>query len=212
MRVFKEPKRRSRHFQRSNVERRNQRAEQVVAHQPAISFSISLQHPFNRAGGRTSNVGQKMKLSLRKILWNDWPALALAVAIPIIWIIAVVFPHIRSGAVFNPQIAMIASAACLILLIARILSIRAIWNSGVVTAGRVVAVRIIKDRGRFEYEYEVDGTKVIACRAVHKSKQVLDFRPGDSVTVAYDPANPQRSIVRELFSVANKQKARQAGK
>jgi hypothetical protein len=28
-----------------------------VAHQPAISFSISFQHPFNRAGGRTSIVG-----------------------------------------------------------------------------------------------------------------------------------------------------------
>ena len=31
--------------------------EQVVAHQPAISISISFQHPLNRAGGRTSNVG-----------------------------------------------------------------------------------------------------------------------------------------------------------
>jgi hypothetical protein len=30
-----------------------------MAHQPAISFSISLQHPFNRAGGRTSNVREK---------------------------------------------------------------------------------------------------------------------------------------------------------
>ncbi|MES2661493.1 MAG: hypothetical protein V4689_22935, partial [Verrucomicrobiota bacterium] len=29
---------------------------EVVARQPAISFSISFQHHFNRAGGRTSNV------------------------------------------------------------------------------------------------------------------------------------------------------------
>ena len=29
---------------------------QVMTRQPAISFSISFQHPFNRAGGRTSNV------------------------------------------------------------------------------------------------------------------------------------------------------------
>jgi hypothetical protein len=34
-------------------------SEQVVTHQPAISFSISLQFPFNRAGGRTSNVLQR---------------------------------------------------------------------------------------------------------------------------------------------------------
>jgi hypothetical protein len=32
-----------------------------VPHQPAISFSISIQHSFNRAGGRTSNVRVEMK-------------------------------------------------------------------------------------------------------------------------------------------------------
>ena len=32
-----------------------------MTHQPAISFSISFQHPFNRAGGRTSNVRLRMK-------------------------------------------------------------------------------------------------------------------------------------------------------
>jgi hypothetical protein len=31
-----------------------------VPRQPAISFSISFQNPFNRAGGRTSNVRQKI--------------------------------------------------------------------------------------------------------------------------------------------------------
>ena len=35
-------------------------SEQVVTRQPAISFSISFQHPFNSAGGRTSNVLQKL--------------------------------------------------------------------------------------------------------------------------------------------------------
>jgi hypothetical protein len=34
-----------------------------VTHQPVISFSISLQHLFNRAGGRTSNVSEKMKIT-----------------------------------------------------------------------------------------------------------------------------------------------------
>jgi len=35
--------------------------QRVVTHQPAISFSISFQHPFNRAGGRTSNVRWELK-------------------------------------------------------------------------------------------------------------------------------------------------------
>jgi hypothetical protein len=41
------------------ISSRPKNSEQLVTHQPAISFSISFQHPFNRAGGRTSNVGQK---------------------------------------------------------------------------------------------------------------------------------------------------------
>jgi hypothetical protein len=32
-----------------------------VSNQPAISFSISFQHHFNRAGGRTSNVARKAR-------------------------------------------------------------------------------------------------------------------------------------------------------
>jgi len=40
-----------------------------VSHQPAISFSISFQHPFNRAGGRTFNVLQENPSIMRpKIL------------------------------------------------------------------------------------------------------------------------------------------------
>ena len=39
-------------------------AEHVVAHQLAISFSISLQHLFNRASGRTFNVGQTNKMQI----------------------------------------------------------------------------------------------------------------------------------------------------
>lgn len=39
-----------------------------MAHQPAISVSISFQHPFNRAGGRTSNVLQEMRVLLRALI------------------------------------------------------------------------------------------------------------------------------------------------
>jgi hypothetical protein len=37
-----------------------------MTHQPGISFSISFQHHFNRAGGRTSNVPQKYMIPRMK--------------------------------------------------------------------------------------------------------------------------------------------------
>jgi len=45
-------------------------AEQVVTHQPAINFSISFLHLFNRAGGRTSNVLQEMKGTLLSLMFG----------------------------------------------------------------------------------------------------------------------------------------------
>ena len=42
-----------------------------MARQPAISFSISFQHPFNRAGGRTSNVLLRMNRQISIIVLPD---------------------------------------------------------------------------------------------------------------------------------------------
>ena len=43
-----------------------------MTHQPAISFSISSQHPFNRAGGRTSNVLPRNEPLLDiQIMWAE---------------------------------------------------------------------------------------------------------------------------------------------
>ena len=57
--------------------RNNKRVQQVVTHQPAISFSISFQHPFNRAGRRTSNVKRKTT-DMKKTLITIGLCLAMA--------------------------------------------------------------------------------------------------------------------------------------
>ncbi|MES2440682.1 MAG: hypothetical protein V4584_16570 [Verrucomicrobiota bacterium] len=49
-----------------------------MARQPAISFSISFQHPFSRAGGRTSNVRPKKMRSFLTILVFSFSSLAVA--------------------------------------------------------------------------------------------------------------------------------------
>jgi hypothetical protein len=64
-------------------------AQQVVAHQPAISDSISFQDLFNRAGGRTLNVGQELKIPIhamsdplqpfKTFLGKTWLCVILAV-------------------------------------------------------------------------------------------------------------------------------------
>ena len=71
--------------------RRFRRAEQVVTHQPAISFSISFQYPFNRAGGRTSNVRYRnIPMPMPGVKAESFPGIAerLGVTIPHVWDLA----------------------------------------------------------------------------------------------------------------------------
>jgi hypothetical protein len=57
-----------------------------VTHQPAISFSISIQHPFNRAGGRTSNVIHKMtRFLLAAIFLSIQCVCAIEIRVPDSW-------------------------------------------------------------------------------------------------------------------------------
>ena len=54
--------------------------EQGMTHQPAISFSNSFHFPFNRAGGRTSNVRQKnMNLIVDEIIGKIAPSVVAAI-------------------------------------------------------------------------------------------------------------------------------------
>ena len=62
---------------------RNEELKQVVACQLAICFSISFQHPFNRAGGRTSNVGF---IGIPHLVW----AFAALIGIAFIFVLALV--------------------------------------------------------------------------------------------------------------------------
>jgi hypothetical protein len=71
-----------------------------MTHQPAISFSISFQHPFNRAGGRTSDVLQEMKtkwkLLLALIVLGGVAVLILATSFNEAYRIKRSFPEARS--------------------------------------------------------------------------------------------------------------------
>jgi hypothetical protein len=141
-----------------------------------------------------------MKASIRKIVWNDWPALFSFVAVPIVWAIHFAFPYLKRGADapdegFALGLSILAAAA----LAWRIARVRGLFSSGNAVDGIVESVRIVKDRGRLEYSYRVGGRAMTGWCPVHKSKQVLGLRAGQKLTVLVDRAKPGRSIVADLF-------------
>jgi hypothetical protein len=63
----------------------------------------------------------------------------------------------------------------------------------------IQSVRIVRDRGRLEFVYELNGQAVKSWTPIHKSKRVLELRPLQEVDVLVDPARPKDAIVAHLY-------------
>ena len=135
-----------------------------------------------------------------KVIWNDWPALALSVSVPVTWAIHWGFPFLSRGSGPLPiWFPICATVICTTMLLWRISRMHWFFTHGKVTEGVITDVRIVKDRGRLEFAFEFEGVLVRAWMPVHKSKEVQAFAPGDQVELLFDENNPTRAIVKKLF-------------
>jgi hypothetical protein len=142
-----------------------------------------------------------MRYSLRRIVWNDWPALASLMAIPIAWAIHFVFPLVQRRAEPLPLwLPLVASIALLAVLVWRIRRIDWFFSSGIPIAGVITDLLIARDRGRLEFEFEVAGERVASWMPIHKTKSVLSLSPGDRVDLLFDESRPTRAIVKDLYA------------
>lgn len=142
-----------------------------------------------------------MRYSPVRVIWNDWPALASSLAIPITWIIHFGFPYLHRGAVpFPLGFPIGVSVTLTALLLWRINRVGWFFARGVAAVGVITDLLIAKDRGRLEFEFEVRGKRVRSWMPIHKTRAVMRLSPGDRVELLYDENEPARAIVRCLFS------------
>lgn len=143
-----------------------------------------------------------MKPSLPAILWNDWPALASWIGVPVTWALyggALFLKGEQAVAhFFLPAIA--ATLACFALGAWRIRRVQALFAGGTEVAGQITGVWIVRDRGRLEFRYRVGDTECHCWTPVHKTARVLAFTPGQAVRVLVHPAHPRRAVVKELYT------------
>lgn len=143
-----------------------------------------------------------MSPSPTAIIWNDWPALASFVAIPIMWVIYFLFPLLKPGASIGGLFLLVPAISTLLLLsslIWRIMRINKLFEAGIEVPGEIIGLSIIRDRGRLEYAYEWRDGMLFSWIPVHKTKRVLGFSKRKKVHVLVDPTDPKKSVVRELF-------------
>jgi hypothetical protein len=144
-----------------------------------------------------------MKPRLSKIIWNDWPALFFSIAIPGIWIIGFMFPYIRRGAQFGAveilTVALPLSVLACGFLVWRIVRIQRLFAHGRRIPARILDIKIVRDRGRLEFAYDLDGRTFCSWTPIHKNKQTLALYPNQEIEVLVDVSRPTTAIVHHLY-------------
>ena len=89
----------------------------------------------------------------------------------------------RKGAASAPELAFGLSTLCFAVLGWRVHRVFWLFKYGQQTEGKILGVRIVRDRGRVSYSYHFNGRQITNWCPVHRTKQVLALRPEDSVQV-----------------------------
>lgn len=143
-----------------------------------------------------------MKPSIRAIIWNDFPALACALGIPIVWVIWVAWPifkhHDPVAFSFFIPFAAIISLVLGALLFWRVKRVFYLFAHGIEVPGQVTWLHIVRDRGRLEFQFELNGRLVQSWVPVHKSKRVMSFVVGQSVRVLLHPVTFS-PVVKDMY-------------
>jgi len=154
------------------------------------------------------------QVSIRKIILNDYAAFLMTVGGPVMLALSAFtalfgfIPRLRrrGGRVVDPELAQIFCVVAVILtvillvqLARRIARTKAILVSGPRVKAKVLEIAFIKDRGRVEFEYTLDGRQYTTGTAIMKNKRTTAIHPGDELDAAIDRANPARAYLVDLY-------------
>lgn len=143
-----------------------------------------------------------MKPSVRAIIWNDFPALACALGIPIAWAVFVALPIFKyndpNDLLFFVPFAAIVSLVLGGLLFWRIRRVFYLFAHGIEVPGEITWLHIVSDRGRLEFQFDLNGSLVQSWVPVHKSKRVMSFVVGQPVRVLLHPVTFS-PVVKDMY-------------
>lgn len=143
-----------------------------------------------------------MKPSIRAIVWNDWPALASGIGVVMVWLVHSGYLWMMRSAAKDSTLGALAVVVTVLLLAVlawRVSRVYALFARGVELPAMITSIRLVKDRGRLEFAYQVKDLAASSWIPVHRTKRVLGFEIGQPVRALVDPSNPRHAIVKELF-------------
>lgn len=144
-----------------------------------------------------------MRPTLFSIVNTDWPALFAAIGLPMILVIAALYPHVFPVAgskwALLLEVGLPLASACAGLLAWRCLRVLELFRSGIPSAGRITQIQLAKDRGRIDFSYEFNGTTHRCWQPVHQTRRVLALAPGQDVQVLVHPRKAGVAVIKDLF-------------
>jgi hypothetical protein len=97
-------------------------------------------------------------------------------------------------------IAIVGTVLGIGLLVWRMYTIKQSFANGESTMGRITNVAFVKDRGRIEYSYHMNGQPYQNGNAIMKNQKTQAFRNGDEIELIVDRSNPKRAFIKKLYT------------
>lgn len=150
----------------------------------------------------------KDHISLKQLVWTDYPAF-YAFLIPLVsWIIILAWaPDWRGdGPIIKPEarpiflgLAFLATIISLGVLALRIRLFFRVFRDGKQVHGKILQVEIRRDHGRVEYTYIYNHKEYFSRAEVHRNAETKALKNGDQVLLLVDPNKPSRAFIRDLY-------------
>jgi hypothetical protein len=140
--------------------------------------------------------------TLWKIIDTDYIALLAVFTPATLWVLYLFFKIFRlvfRDELFYMWLSVGATALGVALLTWRFISIRQLFENGLEAKGKILKVFFYRDRGRVDYEYRHQGAKYQGANNFHRTPSTRNLTKGDAVTVVVDPANPKRSMIKDVY-------------
>ena len=143
-----------------------------------------------------------LKLSVRRLLLNDYPSSLAWMFIVIFWLMSVFAPQARQLLAESWWIAflVILAIALATVLMWRIHRASRLFQSGRVTEARITSVWVSqKGPITFDFAFDHEGHRVRTRMHVVRWKRKAALKRDQTVGVLYDPTHPTRAIIARLF-------------
>jgi len=153
------------------------------------------------------------KLSVSRILWNDYPAFNAILFPVVVWVITGFLAALDYRGVWRQggpgelsgstqalfYIAVLLSLVCIPLVFLRLKIFWTIWKDGIEIPGKITQTLFQRDRGQIFFTYRHKEYEYKARIVVHKTRLTQTLEKDQKIPLVILPKDPKQVFIRNLY-------------